>query len=194
MAAALHGNVTGMSEVSDRYATVADGFSARLAGMTDERWAAAPSPCTEWTARDIVVHVINTHLHVRAALGDIPAGDVSPDDNLEAQWWSATHAVRTALADDALASRTVGGMFGEQPFESLVGRLLCADTLIHTWDLARATGQDDRLDEDASEKALTFLTPIDDAIRRPGGFAPKLPPLPGADAQARLLAFAGRAV
>ena len=33
------------------------------------------------------------------------------------------------------------GMFGEQTFESLVGRLVCSDTLIHTWDLARATGQ-----------------------------------------------------
>ena len=84
-------------------------------------------------------------------------------------------------------------MFGEQPFESLVGRLLCADTLIHTWDLARATGQDDRLDEEAAERALDFLTPIDDAIRGPGGFAPKLKAPPGADARARLLAFTGRA-
>ena len=86
----------------------------------------------------------------------------------------------------------MSGVFGEQPFESLVGRLLCTDTLIHTWDLARATGQDDRLDERAVEKALEFLTPIDEAIRRPGGFAPKLSPPPGADVQARLIAFAGR--
>jgi uncharacterized protein (TIGR03086 family) len=181
-----------MSEVSDRYATVADGFAARLARIGPDQWS-APSPCTEWTATDVVIHVINTHLRVRATLGDVPAGEVHAGDNLESQWWSATDAIRTALADDALASQTIGGMFGEQPFESLVGRLLCADTLIHTWDLARATGQDDRLDHAAVEKALAFLTPIDEAIRRPGGFAPKLVPPAGADAQTQLLAFAGRA-
>ena len=181
-----------MSEVSERYATIADGFGARLAGIGPDQWS-APSPCTEWTARDVVMHVINTHLRVRATLGDVPAGEVHAGDVLEAQWWSATDAIRTALADDALASQTVGGMFGEQPFESLVGRLLCADTLIHTWDLARATGQDDRLDDDGVEKALAFLTPIDDAIRRPGGFAAKLTPPAGADTQTQLLAFAGRA-
>lgn len=180
-----------MSEVSQRYALVADGFAARLAAMTPDKWS-APSPCTDWTARDVVVHVINTHRRVRASLGDVSAAEVDPEDHLEAQWSSATAAIRDALADEALASKTVGGMFGEQPFEALVGRLLIADTLIHTWDLARATGQDERLDEDAASKALEFLSPIDEAIRRPGGFGPKLEPPPGADAQTRLLAFAGR--
>ena len=180
-----------MSEVSDRYARVADGFGARLSPMSGDMWS-APSPCAEWTARDIVVHVINVHRRVRATLGDVSAADVDPDSHLEAQWSSATDAIRTALADEALAAQVVGGMFGEQPFESLVGRLLCSDTLVHTWDLARATGQDDRLDKAACEKAIEFLTPIDEAIRRPGGFGPKLEAPPGADAQARLLAFAGR--
>jgi len=181
-----------MSEVSQRYRTVADGFEAKLFGVSAERWW-SPSPCTEWTARDIAVHVINTHRRVRAALGDVSFEEVDPDSDLGAEWTSATEAVRDALDNQSLATKTVGGQFGEQPFESLVGRLLCADTLIHTWDLARATGQDDRLDKEAAEKALEFLTPIDEAIRRPGGFAPKLDPPAGADVQVRLLAFTGRA-
>jgi uncharacterized protein (TIGR03086 family) len=185
------GMVTPMSEVSERYATVADGFAARLSGMTDDRWSAS-SPCDGWTARDVVAHVINTHRRVRASLGDVSGADVESDANLEPQWSSATDAIRSALADESLASRTVGGMFGEQPFEALVGGLLCADTLIHTWDLARASGQDDRLDEGAAAYALEFLEPIGEAIRRPGGFGPKLDPPPGADAQTGLLAFAGR--
>ncbi|MGH9091273.1 MAG: TIGR03086 family metal-binding protein, partial [Acidimicrobiales bacterium] len=111
---------------------------------------------------------------------------------LAAQWSVAGAAVAGALDDPDRSARTVGGMFGEQPFESLVGRLLCADTLFHTWDLARATGQDEHLDEGAVAAAMTFLEPIDETIRRPGGFAPKLPPPPGADAQVRLLCFGGR--
>jgi uncharacterized protein (TIGR03086 family) len=181
-----------MSEVAERYASIADGFSARLSRMTEDRWP-LQSPCTEWTARDVVVHVIDTHRRVLAALGDVPATGLGPGADREREWSSATDAIRTVLADDARASQTVGGMFGEQPFEALVGRLLCADTLIHTWDLARATGQDERLDAGACVTALEFLLPIDEAIRRPGGFAPKLEPPAGADAQARLLSFAGRA-
>ena len=181
-----------MSEVSERYDTVADGFEARLVGIDADRWSST-SPCAEWTARDVVVHVVETHRRVRAALGDVSYEEVGADADLRAEWSSASDAVRVALRDDSLASKQVSGMFGTQPFEALVGRLLCADTLVHTWDLARATGQDDRLDEGAAERALEFLTPIDDAIRRPGGFGPKLDPPPGADVQARLLAFTGRA-
>jgi hypothetical protein len=83
-------------------------------------------------------------------------------------------------------------MFGEQTFESLIGRLVCSDTLIHTWDLARSTGQDEVLDPDAVAKAFESLAPLDDAIRRPGGFAPKIAPAPGANAQIRFLNFCGR--
>ena len=180
-----------VTEVSDRYGAVADGFGDRLSGVGADRWSSA-SPCREWTARDVAVHVINTHRRVRATLGDVSFEEIDPDADLRAEWAPATGAIRAALNDEALASKTVSGMFGDQPFESLVGRLLCTDTLLHTWDLARATGQDDRLDERASERALEFLTPIDEAIRRPGGFAAKLPPPRDADAQARLLAFAGR--
>lgn len=182
-----------MSEVSDRYARVADGFETTLRGVPPETWSSS-SPCSEWTARDVALHVVNTHRRVRATLGDVAADELGPDADVATAWSAATEAVGTALTEPSLASKTVGGMFGEQPFESLVGRLLCTDTLLHTWDLARATGQDDTLDADAAEKALAFLTPIDDAIRRPGGFAPKLHPPDGADAQVRLLAFAGRAV
>jgi hypothetical protein len=98
-----------------------------------------------------------------------------------------------ALDDEARASKLMTGMFGEQTFESLVGRLVCSDTLIHTWDLARATGQVETLDPGAVSKARESLTPLDDAIRRPGGFGARITPSPGADAQTQFLNFCGRA-
>ena len=180
-----------VSEVSDRYARVAAGFALRLSGIGADQWG-TPTPCTDWDVRALVSHVVATHYRVVAAVhGAEPVG-VDPEGDLVAQWSAATAAVREALADSELAGRTVGGMFGEQPFESLVGRLLCADTLFHTWDLARATGQDESLDAAGVAQASGFLEPIDDAIRRPGGFAPKIEPAPGADAQTRFLNFGGR--
>ena len=66
-------------------------------------------------------------------------------------------AQRAALARQLSRPRATRRMFGEQPFESLVGRLLCADTLIHTWDLARATGQPEALDPGGVAKAADVL-------------------------------------
>ena len=51
----------------------------------------------------------------------------------------------------------------------------------------RATGQDERLDPGAVAKAFAFLTPMDEVIRRPGGFAPKIAPSPDADDRTRVL-------
>ncbi|MDA8275893.1 MAG: hypothetical protein M0029_11020 [Actinomycetota bacterium] len=116
------------------------------------------------------------------------------DRRVTACWRSARTDLLAALADPVQAKTTVSGMFGEQTFESLVGRLLCADTLVHTWDLARATGQDEQLDAGAVAAAHTFLGTIDDAIRRTGGLAPKLEVPGDADPQTAFLAFCGRAV
>ena len=184
---------TPVSEVAGRYAVVADGFEARLRGVGSGQWG-SPSPCAGWTAADVVDHVVMTHRRVLGSLQGTEAEALSGTDDRLACWEAARREVEAALADPARASALVGGMFGEQPFESLVGRLVCADTLFHTWDLARATGQDDRLDPAAVARAIEFLAPIDEAIRRPGGFGPRIEPPAGADAQTRLLNFGGRAV
>jgi uncharacterized protein (TIGR03086 family) len=182
-----------MSEVSERYTAIASDFTTRLGGISPEQWS-APTPCTEWTARDLVGHVIATHRRVMAALDGTEPDSVDLDADVRREWAIATAAVAEAVEDPSRAGQTVGGVFGEQPFESLVGRLLCADTLIHTWDLARATGQPEDLDPTAVVKAMEFLTPIDDAIRGPGRFAAKIEPPRDASEQIRLLNFSGRAV
>jgi uncharacterized protein (TIGR03086 family) len=180
-----------MSEAADRYARVSEGFTARLEGVPADRWD-APSPCTEWTAAELVGHVISTHRRILANVTGSPAVDLDPSEDLTSAWADATGAVRANLADPAVCATNVGGMFGDQDFETLVSRLLTSDTLVHTWDLARATGQDEHLDPAAVTAAQGFLAPLDEAIRRPGGFAPRIEPAPGADPQTAFLNFCGR--
>lgn len=182
-----------MTEAAERYAIVAAGFTERVQGVVPDRWDDV-SPCPEWTARDVATHVVRTHRAVLARLDDREPEEVDAAGDLGTQWKAASDAVGAALADEARAATVVGGMFGEQSFESLVSRLVCTDTLVHTWDLARATGQDDHLDPAAVARAAEFLAPLDEAIRRPGGFAPKIEPAEGADEQTRFLNFCGRAV
>jgi uncharacterized protein (TIGR03086 family) len=83
-------------------------------------------------------------------------------------------------------------MFGRSTFEESGDRFLSGDVVIHSWDMARATGGDERLDPDEVKKIGEALAPMDEAMRSPNAFGPKLDPPEGADAQTRFLAFLGR--
>lgn len=180
-----------MSEVGARWARISEGFTNRLEQVPPGAWT-DPSPCEDWSAHDVVKHVVDT---TRGILTRLTGGDPTApdsDEDLLAAWAVESAAVTAALADPARAEKPVQSMFGEQTFAELVGGALCADTLIHTWDLARATGQDDRLDAAAIEAAQAFLAPYGDAMRRPGGFGPAIEAAPDADPQTSFLAFVGR--
>jgi uncharacterized protein (TIGR03086 family) len=182
-----------MTEPSDRYHAIARGFTERVEGVPSDRWSAV-SPCPDWTAADLVAHVVGTHNAVVARLDETEPAEADKEGDLPQQWRLASSAVISALADPDRASKMTSGRFGDQTFESLVSRLLCTDTLVHTWDLARATSQDDSLDREGVTASMDFLLPLDDAIRGPGGFAPKIEPAPDADEQTRFLNFCGRSV
>jgi uncharacterized protein (TIGR03086 family) len=180
-----------VSEVAERWTRIADGFTARLDGVPPGAWS-NPSPCPDWTAHDVAKHVIDV---TRGLFTRLTGGDPTPpdtDEDLAAAWKVESDAVKAALADPERAKTEVKGMGGTQPFEELAAGVMCADALIHTWDLARATGQDDRLDPEGVRAAMAFLEPNDEMLRSPGGMGPKLDPPPDADEQTRLLAFVGR--
>lgn len=136
--------------------------------------------------------MVNTH---RRVLGSQSGGPVpGVEEGLSAAWQEATAAMTDALADPERAGSEVKTRAGSQRFDEMVGQLVCADTLVHTWDLARASGQDERLDPGATERAFADLTPLDAAIRVPGGFGPAITPDKGADLQTRFVNFCGRSV
>ncbi len=114
------------------------------------------------------------------------------DDDPERAWSEAHERMSSLSKDPGLLSKPVNGPGGPIPLEEALGSLVSMDTHIHTWDLARAVGGDDRLDPDVVRFAWEMLQPMDTMIRQPGVFGPKLDPPVGADEQARLLYFLGR--
>ena len=71
-------------------------------------------------------------------------------------------------------------------------RQLVADHLIHAWDLARAIGADEHLDEKLVTSCAGWFEAVEEAYRSAGAIAER-PPVPGhADAQTLLLARFGR--
>jgi uncharacterized protein (TIGR03086 family) len=100
--------------------------------------------------------------------------------------------VQADLDDPARAGAEYDGYFGRTTFETSVDQFLSGDLFIHGWDLARATGGDERLDPDELPRVKADLEGFGDAIRAPGAFGPAVETPPDADEQERLLAYLGR--
>jgi uncharacterized protein (TIGR03086 family) len=66
------------------------------------------------------------------------------------------------------------------------------DILVHTWDLARATGLDETLDATEVGRMLAGMEPYDEAMRQSGHYGPRVEVPDDADEQTRLIAFTGR--
>ena len=81
---------------------------------------------------------------------------------------------------------------GELPLDRAVDRFYTSDVFMHTWDIARATGQDDRLDPLFCGELLAGMEEMKAAIRSSGQYGSQVAVPDGADVQARLLAFIGR--
>lgn len=175
------------SDLPALYKRIAATMTARLEGCPPDRWA-AQSPCDEWTAREVALHAIGTQ---RGLLGDAPLG-AEADVDVLAEWKNASGRLAEELTDTEWLAQKAGGPFGETPRGALANGLLLCDTLLHTWDFARATGQDERLDPEGVDKAYEWIQTLGDRIRRPGGFKAAIEPPAGADEQTAFVCFAGR--
>jgi uncharacterized protein (TIGR03086 family) len=182
-----------MSETADRYRRLAAAFTARVEAVPADCWS-SQSPCADWKARDVVQHMLDTSGMFLGFIGDkLPPGPSVDEDPLGA-WANARDAMQAALDDPARATKEYDGMFGKTTFETSVNQFICADLVIHAWDVSRATGLDERLDPDEVHRIFELLRPFGDKLRGPGAFGPPVEPPPGADEQTQLLAFLGRAV
>jgi uncharacterized protein (TIGR03086 family) len=178
-------------EVVDRYTSLADQFGARVEAAPDDAWN-NPAPCEGWKARDVLTHVTDSQRNLTAALTGSEPGPAADDP--KALWAETYSAFKDAISQPGALDKVVPGPFGEMPAGVVIGRFLATDALVHTWDLARAVGGDERIDADAVKQAYSGLKPMDAMIRQPGVFGPKVDAAPGDDEQTEFLKFLGRNV
>ncbi len=71
-------------------------------------------------------------------------------------------------------------------------RFLGIDLLVHGWDIARATGQDETLPDAEVARVYADVVELGDSLRAEGVCGPAVEVPADAPAQDRLLAFLGR--
>jgi uncharacterized protein (TIGR03086 family) len=190
-----------MTEIAARFEKVAAAFTARVEAVPADAWE-RPAPCEGWVARDVVRHLVEWLPGPGFLLGTfgvetgpIPAVETDP----AGAWAAVRNAIQRALGDPAIATRVEDcGPPGRLSLEAAVAMTCTPDVLIHTWDLARATGLDERLDPDEVRRQLAgieALPPeVDQAMRSSGHYGSRVAVTDDADEQTRLLAFMGREV
>lgn len=178
---------------ADEHRRIASVFTDRVQGVPAQAWA-NPAPCEGWTARDVVRHLVEwfpDFLRTGAGI-DLPKGP-SVDDDPVAAWTAHSNAVQAILDDPAVARKTLSNPhIGDIPLDQAVDRFYTSDVFMHTWDLARATGQDETLAPDKCAQLLDGMLPLDEVLRISGQFGPRVEVAEDADVQTRLLAFIGR--
>lgn len=173
--------------------TIAAAFGERARGVTDGGWD-APSPVADWVARDVVRHLVEWFPpFLESGSGIVLPAGPPVDDDPAAAWEHHADAVQAVLDDPASAGRAFAHpRLPEQPLPDAISRFYTADVFMHTWDLARATGQDDRLDPEMCRRLYEGMVPMEDVLRSSGQYGAAVPVPEDADWQTRMVGFIGR--
>ncbi|MBV8084540.1 MAG: TIGR03086 family protein [Chloroflexi bacterium] len=166
-------------------------------GVPAGRWQAA-TPCPKWDVRMVVNHLISEASWAGelfrgktiAEVGDRFDGDLTEGDPATA-YRRATEVARAAVEAPGAMETICHLSFGDFPGAGYAGQLF-EDFLVHGWDIARGSGQDDRLEPELVAACLPMARKITEQARVAGWFGSKVDVPRDANVQAKLLALLGR--
>src|SRR5215471_8196759 len=164
-----------MSETADRYRRVAGRFTERVNEVPDDAWD-SPAPCERWVARDVVGHLVEWVPAFIVAGGGptLPAGP-SVDDDPAGAWATLNTALQSILDDPTASARQISHpQAGTHRLDDAIDTFVLGDVVVHTWDLARATGLDETLDAAMVHEMLVGMEPLDDMLRASGQYGPRV--------------------
>lgn len=176
---------------AERHRQFAGLFTDRVNGT--KSWD-APSPVDGWAARDVVRHLVEWFpAFLSSGAGIELRHGPSVDDDPVAAWQVHADAVQELLEDPETAGRKLTNQhIGSLPLDGAIDQFYTFDIFMHSWDLSRATGQDDRLDPEVCAMLLAGMEPIEEVMRSSGQFGPRVEVPDDADVQTRMLGFIGR--
>jgi uncharacterized protein (TIGR03086 family) len=157
------------------------------------------TPCSDFTVRDVFNHMIGGAGFFAAQFRGEAPPEAPPDgtdltgNDPVATFTDAIHALAEAAKQPGALERTVVSPFGEVPGD-VVARFLALDGMVHTWDLATATGQTYDPPEPVVVEVLAFARQAIAPEMRGGPFGSEVPTPSDATRLQELVAFTGRTI
>jgi uncharacterized protein (TIGR03086 family) len=182
-------------DLNTLYHRTVEAWADRVNAVDPDHWG-APTPCRDWSVRDLTNHVVGEDLWTAplvqgstiAEVGDRLDGDLLGEDPVRSALQAAMEAT-TAVAEKLPGGGTVQLSYGEEQLDEYVYQL-AADHLVHAWDLAVATGGDARLDPHLVAEVATWFAEREELYRGAGAVGPR--GVAHGGAQGELLASFGR--
>jgi uncharacterized protein (TIGR03086 family) len=172
-------------ELLDRYRTASEWTLSKIARAGDR--LDAPTPCDGWDVQKLLNHMLETQQYfVRRARGEDASISPEPPDDLigddaASAYERGREAIIRTFSEDGVTERT-GPSLG----------VAFSDTLLHGWDVARATGQDTTMPAGLAGAAFDLIHGAFTDDQRRGVFDPELEVADDASPQEKLLAYPGR--
>jgi len=178
---------------ADEFREIGGHFGDLCANARIDSWD-DQSPVEEWKARDVVRHLVEWFpAFLEDGAGVVLSPGPSVDEDPVAAWAHFHDQVLSLLEDPASADKVLSNPhIGDIPLLQAVSQFFTSDVFQHSWDLAKATGQDATLDPDRCAAMLAGAEPYEDAMRQSGQYGPRVEVPEDADAQTKFIAFIGR--
>ena len=139
------------SGVVERFLLASDGFGRRLREVRPDQWA-CPTPCAEWNVRLLVNHMTRGNLNYVALARGGTATEFARMRSVDALGDDPAPAFERSVREcaDAFSAPGMLDQVVDYPLGPVTGAqalaVRTADSVIHTWDLARALRIDETLD------------------------------------------------
>jgi uncharacterized protein (TIGR03086 family) len=173
------------------------GSTGRIVAGIRPAQLSEPTPCKEWDVRTLLGHTTGVITRFGwTARRESPPEEASTDkvaEDFADAYRAATASTLAAWARPQALEGTCRLPIGMELPAPVAAGINVTDTLVHGWDLARATGQTLTIDPALAAATLEFCrSAITDDIRKGGAFGPIVPVSDDASPTDQLVGFLGR--
>jgi len=172
--------------------------AARVVGNVPPNALDTPTPCGDWDLRTLLNHTIlwTSYSAERRAHGESVAEDLMNKDFTADPGFREDYARQIGKAVTAWSAPQAWegnlNVMGDATPAADVGAMLFMETALHGWDVARATGQEFRTDEQTATALEDIVQAQAELFRKYQGFADAVEPPENATVFERALTLSGR--
>jgi len=172
--------------------------AARVVGNVPPNALDTPTPCGDWDLRTLLNHTIlwTSYSAERRAHGESVAEDLMNKDFTADPGFREDYARQIDKAVTAWSAPQAWegdlNVMGDATPAADVGAMLLMETALHGWDVARATGQEFKTDDQTAKALENIVQAQAELFRKYQGFADAVEPPRNATAFERALTLSGR--